>query len=67
MQLKDLADNVINGYQISKDDAMELFNAPLDLLKEGATKITSAFFKQAIELCCISRYTYVRVLMSFLL
>ncbi len=54
MQLKDLADKVIDGYQLNREEAIELYNAPLDLLKEGASKITSNFFKNAIELCCIS-------------
>ncbi|MBQ9221658.1 biotin synthase BioB [Succinivibrio sp.] len=54
MQLKDLADSVIHGYEVTREEALELYKAPLDLLKEGASKITSAFFKDAIELCCIS-------------
>ncbi|MDY6465150.1 MAG: biotin synthase BioB, partial [Succinivibrio dextrinosolvens] len=54
MQLKDLADSVIHGYEVTREEALELYNAPLELLKEGASKITSAFFKEALELCCIS-------------
>ncbi len=54
MQLKDLADKIIDGYEITKDEALELYDAPLDELKESASKITSHFFKEAIELCCIS-------------
>lgn len=54
MQLKDLADSVIQGYEVTREEALELYNAPLELLKEGASKITSAFFKDGIELCCIS-------------
>lgn len=54
MQLKDLADKIIDGYEITKEEALELYDAPLDELKERASKITSHFFKEAIELCCIS-------------
>lgn len=54
MQLKDLADKIIDGYEITKDEALELYDAPLDELRESASKITSHFFKEAIELCCIS-------------
>lgn len=54
MQLKDLADKIIDGYEITKEEASELYDAPLDELKESASKITSHFFKEAIELCCIS-------------
>lgn len=54
MQLKDLADKIIAGYEITKEEALELYDAPLDELKESASKITSHFFKEAIELCCIS-------------
>ena len=54
MQLKDLADKIIDGYEITKEEALELYDAPLDELKESASEITSHFFKEAIELCCIS-------------
>ncbi|MCI6345954.1 MAG: biotin synthase BioB [Succinatimonas sp.] len=54
MQLKDLADKIIDGYEITKEETLELYDAPLDELKESASKITSHFFKEAIELCCIS-------------
>lgn len=54
MQLKDLADKIIDGYEITKEEALELYDAPLEKLKESASKITSHFFKEAIELCCIS-------------
>lgn len=54
MQLKDLADKIIDGYEITKEEALELYDAPLDELKESASIITSHFFKEAIELCCIS-------------
>lgn len=54
MQLKDLADKIIDGYEITKEEALELYDAPLDELRESASKITSHFFKKAIELCCIS-------------
>lgn len=54
MQLKDLADKIIDGYEITKEEALELYDAHLDELRESASKITSHFFKEAIELCCIS-------------
>ncbi len=54
MQLKDLADKIIDGYEITKEETLELYDAPLEELKESASKITSHFFKEAIELCCIS-------------
>ena len=54
MQLKDLADKIIDGYEITKEEALKLYDAPLEELKESASKITSHFFKEAIELCCIS-------------
>ena len=54
MQLKDLADKIIDGYEITKEESLELYDAPLDELKDSASKITSHFFKEAIELCCIS-------------
>lgn len=54
MQLKDLADKIIDGYEITKEEALELYDVPLDELKKSASKITSHFFKEAIELCCIS-------------
>lgn len=54
MQLKDLADKIIDGYEITKEEALELYDASLDELRESASKITSHFFKEAIELCCIS-------------
>ena len=54
VKLKDLADKIIQGYEISREEALELYEAPLDLLQEGAEKITSHFFLNALELCCIS-------------
>ncbi|MGN0915159.1 MAG: biotin synthase BioB [Succinivibrio sp.] len=54
LDLKDLASRIIDGYQLSRDEAVELYHAPLEELKESASKITSHFFKEAIELCCIS-------------
>ena len=49
-----LADKIIDGYELSRDEALELYNSPLEQLKESASRITSHFFKEAIELCCIS-------------
>ncbi len=54
MQLNDLADKVIAGYSLSREEALELYSAPLDLLREGASKITQAFFSNYVELCSIS-------------
>lgn len=54
MQLDVLADKVIDGYQLTRDEAIAVYNSPLDELKNTAGRITSHFFKEAIELCCIS-------------
>ena len=54
VQLNDLADKVIDGYELTRNEAIELYHAPLEELKQSASKITNHFFKEAIELCCIS-------------
>ncbi len=54
MQLEKLTDQILNGYLISRDEALELLNEPLEALRVSAKKITSHFFKEKIELCCIS-------------
>lgn len=54
VQLNDLADKVIDGYELTRNEAIELYNAPLEELKQSASKISNHFFKEAIELCCIS-------------
>ena len=54
VQLKDLADKVINGYSLTREEAVELYNAPLEELKQSASKITNHFFQNTLELCCIS-------------
>ena len=53
VQLKDLADKVINGYSITREEAVELYNAPLEELKQSASKITNHLFQNTLELCCI--------------
>ena len=54
MQLEKLAEKIISGYVLTKDEALELYKAPIDVLKESASKITKHFFKDDLELCCIS-------------
>lgn len=54
VQLNDLADRIIDGYEMNRDEAIALYHAPLETLKSGAKKITASFFKNALELCCIS-------------
>ena len=54
MQLEKLAEKIISGYVLTKEEALELYKAPLEVLKESASKITHHFFKDDLELCCIS-------------
>ena len=54
MQLKELSEKIINGYKITREEAIELYHAPLEELKESATKLTRHFFKEDLEFCCIS-------------
>jgi biotin synthase len=44
MQLEKLAEKIISGYVLTKDEALELYKAPIDVLKESASKITKHFF-----------------------
>ena len=54
MQLEKLTDLIIDGYLIQRDEALELLNLPLEELRLSAKKITAHFFKEKVELCCIS-------------
>ena len=46
MQLEKLAEKIISGYVLTKEEALELYKAPLEVLKESASKITHHFFKE---------------------
>lgn len=54
MQLEKLTDLILDGYLINRDEALELLNLPLEQLRVSAKKITGHFFKEKVELCCIS-------------
>ena len=40
MQIEKLAEKIISGYVLTKEEALELYKAPLEVLKESASKIT---------------------------
>lgn len=55
MKLAELTNKIIHeNYLISEDQALELVKEPLEVLRRSAKAITSAFFKDKVELCCIS-------------
>lgn len=54
MQLSDLTQKILDGYLITRDEAVELIDAPLEDLRVSASTITRHFFKEKVELCCIS-------------
>lgn len=54
MQLEKLTDQILQGYLINRDEALKLVEYPLEQLRISAKKITGHFFKEKIELCCIS-------------
>lgn len=54
MSLKELTKKIIEGYEISRDEAIAIYHAPLEDLKESATAITTHFYHDALELCSIS-------------
>lgn len=55
MDLKNLTAKIIDeDYILNKDEALALVHCDLDSLKDSATAITQAFFKDKIELCAIS-------------
>lgn len=54
MQLNLLTQKIIDGYEVTREEALEIYHAPLDALKESASLITAHFYKDAVELCSIS-------------
>ena len=54
MQLEKLTDQILEGYLINRNEALELVKLPLEQLRDSAKKITAHFFKEKVELCCIS-------------
>ncbi len=54
MKVSDLTAKIIGGALIDRDEARFLLSAPLEDLRVSAKAITSHFFKEKVELCCIS-------------
>ena len=50
MSLQELTKKIIEGYEISRDEAIAIYHAPLEDLKESATAITTHFYHDALEL-----------------
>lgn len=46
---------IINGYRLSRDEALDLYNVPLEDLMESATAIRRATLGDAFDLCTIMR------------
>ena len=53
MQLKLLKDKIINGYEISKEEACHLYEADLNELAKYADEIREFFCKNKFDLCSI--------------
>lgn len=47
-------DDIINGMSIDMDMARDIYNMPLDEIRESCIKITKANFKDSFELCSIT-------------
>ena len=54
MKVSDLTAKIIGGALIDRDEARFLLSAPLEDLRVSTKAITSHFFKEKVELCCIS-------------
>ena len=54
MKVSDLTAKIIGGALIDRDEARFLLSAPLEDQRVSAKAITSHFFKEKVELCCIS-------------
>lgn len=54
MKVSDLTAKIIGGALIDRNEARFLLSAPLEDLRVSAKAITSHFFKEKVELCCIS-------------
>ena len=58
MRLNDLTSKILGGGMITRDEAMSLLDAPLEDLRISSKAITERFFKEKVELCCISNGKY---------
>ncbi len=54
MRLNDLTSKILDGGMIDRDEANFLLTVPLEELRQSAKAITGRFFKEKVELCCIS-------------
>lgn len=53
LDVEKLANEIINGKNITKDEAMELYSAPLEVLTKYANKIREYFCKNDFDICTI--------------
>lgn len=53
MDLKELKDKIISGYEVSRNEALELVNAELDELTKYADEIREHFCSNKFDLCSI--------------
>ena len=51
--MKDLSKKIIDGYQINKEEAIQLLEFPLELLTEGAQNIRKALCGDSFDMCTI--------------
>lgn len=49
----DMKEKVINGYNITKEEALKLYNSPLDELTESANEIRKYFCGNKFDICTI--------------
>ncbi|SPT68808.1 biotin synthase BioB [Anaerobiospirillum thomasii] len=54
MSIEKLTQAILDGYAITKEEALALYDEPLESLKESALKIGQAFFNDRFELCSIT-------------
>lgn len=55
MKLAEITRKIIHeNYEVSREEALELVEVPLEELRASAKAVTAAFFKDKVELCCIS-------------
>ena len=53
MNITDIKNNIISGYEITRDEALELINADLNELSKCANEIREHFCKNKFDLCSI--------------
>jgi len=51
--LEQLKEDVINGYKVSKDEALDIYNAPLDKICNAANEIRKHFCGNTFDICTI--------------